>query len=99
MKQTLRCRIGERYYTIAEIATVSGLTKDGVWARIRKGVTGDALLFPPKPKAEVEAEVKLRQKLREAVRSKYKRTCPNCGYAFDIFQPAHILKTIKPGRV
>jgi hypothetical protein len=97
MRRTRRIRIGERYFTIAEIAEEAKLTQAGVWARIRAGVEGDALFLPQKPRAVIEAEAKMRQRLREAVRTKYKRTCPNCGCAFDIFQPAHMLKHIKPG--
>jgi hypothetical protein len=45
----------------------------------------------------VKAERALRRRLANMARAKYKRCCPNCGHCFDMFQPAHILKTIKPG--
>jgi hypothetical protein len=99
MRTTSRYRIGERYWTVSEIAREARLTPAGVWARIRAGVTGDALLKPVQPKAITQAEVRIRQRLREAVRNKYKRTCPNCGCAFDIFQPRTVLRLIKPGQI
>lgn len=99
MKPTTRYRIGERYYTVAEIALEAGISHPGVWARIRAGMTGHELVAKPRPKSTTAAETKIRQRLREAVRTKYKRTCPNCGCAFDIFQPARMLKDIKPGEI
>ena len=97
MKQITRYRIRERYWTVEEIAKEASLTRAGVWSRIKAGVEGEALLQRAPDKATVKAERAMRRKLKNMTRTKYKRCCPNCGHYFDIFQPAHILKTIKPG--
>ena len=95
MKPTTRYRIRERYWTVDDIAKEAGMTRAGVWARIRSGVTGEALLQRVPDKATTRIERALRRKLTTMLRARYKRTCPNCGHCFDIFQPAHILKTTK----
>ncbi len=97
MSAAKRYRIRERYWTVAEIATEAGMTHAGVWSRLRAGVTGEALLQRVPTKAETKAERAIRRRLKNLARAKYKRVCPNCGYCSDMFQPAHILKTIKPG--
>ena len=97
MSAATRYRIRERYWTTQEIADEAGITVGGVWSRIRAGMTGEALLQRVPDKGMVKAERALRRRLANMARAKYKRTCPNCGHCFDIFQPAHILKTIKPG--
>ena len=97
MKQIARFRIRERYWTVNEIAVEASMTRAGVWARIRAGVTGEALLQRVPDKSMVKAERAIRRRLANLARAKYKRCCPNCGHYFDIFQPSHILKTVKPG--
>ncbi len=94
---TTRYRIRERYWTVDEIATEVGMTHAGVWSRIRAGVTGEALLQRIPDRATTRAERAIRRKLKTMARAKYKRTCPNCGHCFDMFQPAHVLRTIKSG--
>ena len=61
------------------------------------GVTGAALLQRVPEKGTILPERKIRAKLVRMVKNKYKRTCPNCGHCFDMFQPAHMLRTIEPG--
>jgi len=85
------------YCTIEDLAMLAGMTGIGMRARIKRGVTGDALVKPIVSTNMTKEEARIRAKLRAMSRAKYKRTCPNCGHCFDIFQPAHILKTIKPG--
>ena len=97
MSAAFRTRIRERYWTTQEIADEAGITVGGVWSRIRAGVTGEALLQRVPDKATVKAERAIRRRLANLARAKYKRCCPNCGHYFDIFQPAHMLKSIKPG--
>ncbi len=97
MKPTARFRIRERYWTVDEIAKEAGATRSGIWARIRAGVTGERLLQRIPDKAATKAERAIRRRLANLARAKYKRCCPNCGHYFDIFQPAHMLRTIKPG--
>jgi hypothetical protein len=94
---TTRYRIRERYWTVDEIAQEACMTRAGVWSRIRAGLTGEALLKPIPDKGTILPERKIRAKLARMVKNKYKRTCPNCGHCFDMFQPAHMLRTIKPG--
>jgi hypothetical protein len=96
MSAPTRYRIRERYWTVAEIAVEAHLTLAGVWARIKAGATGEALLQRVPDKAATKAERAIRRRLAAMAKAKYKRTCPNCGCAFDMFQPAHMLKTIKP---
>ena len=97
MRAATRIRIRERWWTIEAIAKEAGVTSSAIWKRIRAGMSGEALLQRVPDKATVKAERALRRRLANMARAKYKRTCPNCGHCFDMFQPAHILKTIKPG--
>jgi hypothetical protein len=85
------------YCTVEELAILAGLSMIGIRARIKRGVEGDDLIKPVVSQTITKEESHIRAKLRGMARAKYKRTCPNCGHCFDIFQPAHILKTIKPG--
>ena len=95
MSTAQRFRIRERYWTIQQIADEAGITFAGAWSRINNGVTGEAILQRVPDKATTRIERALRRRLTTMLRAKYKRTCPNCGHCFDIFQPAHILKTTK----
>ena len=97
MSTTFRTRIRDRYWTVQQIADEAGLSCGGAWARIRAGMTGEALLQRRPDKDMVKAERAIRRRLANLARAKYKRCCPNCGHYFDIFQPAHMLKSIKPG--
>ena len=97
MSTAQRFRIRERYWTIQEIAKEAGITFTGAWSRVKAGRTGESLLQRVPDKATTKIERAMRRRLTTMLRAKYKRTCPNCGHCFDMFQPAHMLKTIKPG--
>ena len=97
MTAARRFRIRDRYWTIQQIADEAGITFAGAWSRINKGLTGEALLQCVPDKATTKIERALRWRLATMIRAKYKRTCPNCGHCYDIFQPAHILKTTPVG--
>lgn len=95
-----RYHIRDRWWTVAQIAAEAGLTVPAVYYRINQGVTGEALLAPPKPRAQTREEARIRDKLRRMTRRKYRVVCPGCGAAFDSFQPDHVLRvTIEDVRI
>lgn len=105
MKAATRYRVTDpetgkpKYFKVDQLAALALTNVDAIYKRIKRGVTGDALIAPVRDKATTKIEAAYRAKLRRAVKNKYKRTCPNCGHIFDTFQPDHILREVKPGSV